>query len=165
MDIDNGFGIVSFRGRSTGGNAEIVNHLDGMLGFDSIGPQQDGIVTIGSIRNDGRMFLGDQTKLVVRRNFRLDVFPQGELRFELGIHPDGNTRVGNIVVRGKTRLAGDLIVNARDTPVNPGHYRLITAVNGLTGRFHALRFIDLPANRRARLAYSGNAVNLIVERK
>ena len=100
MVIANLFGNVDFFDRSTGGNAELVNHLNGRSDFASIGPQQDGIVTIGAIRNDGLMIIGERTNLVVRRNLVLDTFAQGKVRFD--IRASGKvTRAGNIVVQGQ----------------------------------------------------------------
>jgi hypothetical protein len=161
MVIANRFGNVNFRNRSTGGDAELVNHSAGRSYFYSVGPQRDGIVTMGAIRNDGLLLIGYDTSLVVRRDLVLDLFAQASVRVEvLG------TRVGSLVVRGDTRLGGDLIVHALNfgRPV-PGHHRLITTQGALTGRFRSHNFEGFPENLRPRIVYSGKQVNLIVERR
>ena len=159
MMIANLFGHVDFFDRSSGGNAELVNHLQGRTEFHSVGPAQNGIVTIGAIRNDGLLTIGQPTTLVVQRDLVLNTFAQGRLRFRI----TKGRRTGEIVVRGKARLGGDLIVDAF-SDIAVGSHRLITAVDALTGRFRAHR-LRLPDHLRGRIVYSGTAVTLIVERK
>jgi hypothetical protein len=164
MEIANRFGKVDFFNRSTGGNAELVNHLHGRVDFDSIGPQPDGIVTIGAIRNDGVMIISNRTNLVVQRNLVLDAFAQGKVKFEvLGKNSGRATRAGNIVVHGKTRLGGDLIVDADSSGVTRGSHRLIKAMGGLTGRFRTHSLKNFPPTMRPRIVYAGKSVFLVIE--
>jgi hypothetical protein len=164
MVITNLFGNVDFLDRSTGDNAELVNHLSGELHILSAGPLPEGIVKIGAIRNDGLMVVGNRTNLVVRRNLILDLLAEGKLRFEInGFAGSRATRAGNIVVHGATRLGGDLIVDAHNTPVTRGSHRLITATGALTGRFRAHKFLKFPPQMRPRIVYAGKSVFLLVE--
>jgi hypothetical protein len=155
---------VLFSGQATGSDADIVNHLHGRLDFFSSG-REEGPVTIGSVRNDGEIEIGIDTRLIVLRNLVLDVFGQSKLTFDIMALYSGNTTVGSIAVRGKTRLGGDLVVNARVVrgEVKRGRYRLISAPDGLTGRFRAHFLRHFFPHQQPRIVYTGNAVDLIVE--
>ena len=151
-----GFGIdggdTSFSDRSTGGDADFVNHSDGILSFaDTRGPAGNRVVTAGSIYNVGRLYVG-LNKLVVREDFTQEAQGGVSLRVEFK-----GARHGSVRVEGKATLGGSLWVSPY---IEPGFYKILYAEGGRTGSF------DLISDGyfgNGRLAYSDKEVNLIVD--
>lgn len=158
MDITNqNGGWTIFAGRSTGETASIFNSAGGDLDcVHAFGPQNDRRLPMGDVVNRGRVLLG-RVNLALIRGYTQS--SEGTLN----INVISNTIFGVLTTGQGVRLAGAFIVNA-GAGVQAGTYKVIRATGARTGKFASVQLNGAPT-LKARLAYSGKEVSLILEPK
>jgi hypothetical protein len=150
-------GVVMFLNLSTGDHAHLINGARGEIDASfGGGPAGDGVIPVGAIDNGGVVDLSSNTLKVAQ------TFTQtggGSLNLDL----TSSTLFGSIVTTQGATLGGDLNVTAH-LGIDPGNYKIIHAKGGRTGTFARLTFTGRN-DLKARLAYSGKEVVLIVTEK
>jgi hypothetical protein len=152
-----GGGRLHFRERATGDRADITNEAAGQMFVDNAkGPAGDNRLPIGKVDNGAKLWLG-LTKLVVGRTY------VQAANGTLALTVRGTRTFGTVIAKLGARLGGDLIVDI--AAAHPGTFTIVQVTGGpRVGQFAKLTLRGRN-DLKGRLAYSGRAANLILERK